>query len=105
MSAADMDEDGRTDLVWVNEDIEIHLFTGQANRTLKDRMLARTPSIAVQTYRPQLADFSGNGWKDIAFALGKSWRPDLHQPQRPRLWIPGVIPDDAGELLHAGLLP
>ncbi len=69
MSAADMDEDGRTDLVWVNEDIEIHLFTGQANRTLKDRMLARTPSIAVQTYRPQLADFSGNGWKDIAFAL------------------------------------
>lgn len=69
MNAADMDEDGRTDLVWINEAAEIHLFTGQVNRTLKNRLLAKTPSRAVVTYRPQLADFSGNGWKDIAFAL------------------------------------
>lgn len=69
MNAADMDEDGRTDLVWINEAAEIHLFTGQTNRTLKDRFLTKTVSKAVVTYRPQLADFSGNGWKDIGFVL------------------------------------
>jgi len=69
MNAADMDEDGRTDLVWINEAAEIHLFTGQVNRTLKNRLLAKTLSSAVVTYRPQLADFSGNGWKDIGFVL------------------------------------
>jgi len=69
MNAADMDEDGRTDLVWINEAAEIHLFNGQANRSLKDRLLAKTVSAAVVTYRPQLADFSGNGWKDIGFVL------------------------------------
>jgi len=69
MNAADMDEDGRTDLVWINEAAEIHLFTAQGNRTLKDRILAKTVSEAVVTYRPQLADFSGNGWKDIGFVL------------------------------------
>ena len=38
----------------------------QANRTFTDVTLSKG-GIATQTYPPQLADFSGNGWKDISF--------------------------------------
>ena len=67
MGSADMNEDGHTDLVSVNQDNTIHLFKGQANRTFTDVTVAKTQTVATQTYPPQLADFSGNGWKDIGF--------------------------------------
>jgi len=67
MSSADMNEDGRTDLVSDNQDGTIHILSGQANRTLTDKTFSNVNAIATQTYPPQLADFSGNGWKDIAF--------------------------------------
>lgn len=66
MSSADMNEDGRTDLVSYNQDETLHLLRAQAGRTFTDVKLW-TGNIAAQTYPPQLADFSGNGWKDIAF--------------------------------------
>jgi len=67
MSSADMNEDGRTDLVSNNQDSTIHILSGQANRTFTDKTFSNVNAIATQTYPPQLADFSGNGWKDIAF--------------------------------------
>jgi hypothetical protein len=67
MGSADMNEDGRTDLVSVSQDNTIHLFKGQANRTFTDVTVSKTQTVATQTYPPQLADFSGNGWKDIGF--------------------------------------
>ena len=67
MGSADMNEDGRTDLVSVNQDNTIHLLSGQANRTFTNVTVSKTQTVATQTYPPQLADFSGNGWKDIAF--------------------------------------
>lgn len=66
MSSADMNEDGRSDLVSYNQDETLHLLRAQAGRTFTDVKLW-TGNIAAQTYPPQLADFSGNGWKDIAF--------------------------------------
>ena len=67
MSSADMNEDGRTDLVSDNQDSTIHILSGQANRTFTDKTISNIKAFATQTYPPQLADFSGNGWKDIAF--------------------------------------
>ena len=62
MSAADMNEDGRTDLVSDNQDETIHILSGQANRTFADKTFSNVKAYATQTYPPQLADFSGNGW-------------------------------------------
>jgi hypothetical protein len=67
MSSADMNEDGRTDLVSDNQDSTIHILSGQANRTFTDKTISNIKAFATQTYPPQLADFSGNGWKDIGF--------------------------------------
>lgn len=68
MGAADMNEDGRTDLVAVRYDNTVHVFTSLANHSFSDKVVANTQTVAAETYAPQLADFSGNGWKDIAFA-------------------------------------
>jgi len=78
MSSADMNEDGRTDLVSDNQDYTIHILSGQTNRTFTDRTFSNVKAIATQTYPPQLADFSGNGWKDIAFITGNPAETDAN---------------------------
>lgn len=71
--AADMNEDGRTDLVGTNVDQTVHVFLSTAGRTFSQSVIA-TPTLAqtYYNYPPILADFDGNGRKDIGFVGASS---------------------------------
>ncbi len=69
VTAADINDDGPTDLVGVaNTDHSIHIFRGNTNRTFSETVVssAATGGTAMN-YSIQVADFDGNGLKDIAF--------------------------------------
>ena len=68
-SAADMNDDGRTDLVGLNTiDNSVHLFYGAPSRTFTEKLLSSAVTRRTMLwFAPQLADFDGNGRKDIAF--------------------------------------
>ncbi|HZD76180.1 MAG TPA: VCBS repeat-containing protein [Acidobacteriaceae bacterium] len=72
-AAADMNEDGRTDLVGVDVDQTIHVFLSQAGRTFSQSAIS-APDIAQTAFSfpPILADFDGNGRKDIGFVSASS---------------------------------
>ena len=68
-SAADMNDDGRTDLVATDNDESLHYFQSNAGRTFNENVISATTlghSLWFQ-FPPILADFDGNGYKDIAF--------------------------------------
>lgn len=72
-SAADMNEDGRTDLVGANVDQTIHLFLSAAGRTFSQSSIAaHAMAQTYYNYPPLLADFDGNGRKDIGFVGASS---------------------------------
>ncbi len=65
ISAADMNNDGTSDLVAANYD-SMEIFYGQANRTsFVPGSLSATQPIGLN---PMLADFNGDGRKDIVYA-------------------------------------
>lgn len=66
MAAADINDDTRTDLVATDTD-GIHIFYSRAGRTFSETTIT-TPNVL--TYTPMLADFDGDGRKDIGFAAG-----------------------------------
>jgi hypothetical protein len=72
-AAADMNEDGRTDLVGADVDQTIHVFLSQAGRTFSQSAIS-APAIAQTpfSFPPILADFDGNGRKDIGFVAASS---------------------------------
>ena len=78
-SAADMNDDGRTDLVGLNKiDNSAHIFYGAASRTFTEKLLSSSVTRRTMLwFAPQLADFDGNGRKDIAFA---SAQPNTSDP-------------------------
>jgi hypothetical protein len=68
-NAADINDDGYSDLIGGNNDGSIHIFRGSAGRTFVEStisaaFLQRTMYVS---YPPVIADFDGNGWKDIAY--------------------------------------
>jgi hypothetical protein len=68
-SAADMNDDGRTDLVATDVDESLRYFQSNAGRTFTEHVISATTlghSLWFQ-FPPILADFDGNGYKDIAF--------------------------------------
>jgi hypothetical protein len=66
LAAADINDDTRTDLVGADTD-GVHIFYSRAGRTFSESTIT-TPNVL--TYTPMLADFDGNGLKDISFASG-----------------------------------
>jgi len=68
--SADVNDDGRTDLVGVDEDHSVHIFYGHANRVMAEQTLSSsvTAGTALDSVPPRVADFDGNGTKDILFA-------------------------------------
>jgi FG-GAP-like repeat len=74
LSAADMNDDGRSDLVGGDTDESVHVFFSRAGRSFSEKAI---PASAVQIpllsyYPPILADFDGNGRKDIVFVVESS---------------------------------
>jgi hypothetical protein len=76
-SAADMNDDGRTDLVGAGSDEAVHIFTSGAGRTFSQKVVSSTAlqQSIVTEYPPMLADFDGNGRKDIVFAASAPNNP------------------------------
>ncbi len=68
-SAADMNDDGRTDLICVDGlDNSAHIFYGAPSRTFKEKILSSAVTRRnILWFPPQIADFDGNGLKDVAF--------------------------------------
>jgi hypothetical protein len=67
-SAADMNDDGRTDLVGADVDQTIHTFRSNAGRTFSESVMSVSQlQQSYYNYPPLLADFDGNGQKDIGF--------------------------------------
>jgi hypothetical protein len=72
-AAADMNEDGRTDLVGVDVDQTIHVLLGQAGRTFSQSTISAPASAQTSfNFPPILADFDGNGRKDIGFVAASA---------------------------------
>jgi hypothetical protein len=68
-NAADLNDDGATDLAGVDADHTIHLFYGHKNRVMTETVLPASLSqgAALDFTPPVLADFDGNRLKDILF--------------------------------------
>ena len=69
-AAADMNDDGRSDLVATDVDGSLRYFRSNAGRTFTEAVISATTlshSLWFQ-FPPILADFDGNGYKDIAFS-------------------------------------
>jgi hypothetical protein len=78
-SAADMNDDGRTDLVGADVDQTIHTFRSNSGRTFSESVMS-VPQLqqSYYNYPPLLADFDGNGLKDIGF-VAASFGPTSSQ--------------------------
>jgi hypothetical protein len=66
LAASDINDDTRTDLVGADTD-GVHIFYSRAGRTFSETTIT-TPNVL--TYTPMVADFDGNGLKDVGFASG-----------------------------------
>jgi FG-GAP-like repeat len=68
-NTADVNDDGFSDLASVADDQSVHIFYGHANRTMTETVLPASlnQTTALDTTRPVIADFDGNGLKDILF--------------------------------------
>jgi hypothetical protein len=64
-----MNDDGRTDLVATDNGNSLHYFQSNAGRTFTESVITvNAPSYGLwNPFPPTLADFDGNGYKDIAF--------------------------------------
>jgi hypothetical protein len=73
-AAADMNDDGRTDLVGTDFDGSIRIFKSNAGRTFTESVIsANALQNSLQVFLPPvLADLDGNGFKDIAFAAAST---------------------------------
>jgi hypothetical protein len=100
-SAADMNDDGRTDLVGLStSDNSAHIFYGASSRTFTEKVLSSSVTHrTILWFAPQLADFDGNGRKDIAFISQQPNTSDpnygitvLHQTT-PNAWVIGQYSD------------
>ncbi len=71
-AAADVNDDTFTDLTATDVDQSIHIFYGSASRTFKEtiipaKSITNPPYRGYSGYPPLIADFDGNGYKDIAY--------------------------------------
>jgi hypothetical protein len=68
-AAADMNDDGRTDLVGTNSDGSIHTFQSAVGRAFTESVIPASffQNTVYTSYPPVIADFDGNGYKDIGY--------------------------------------
>jgi len=68
-NAGDVNDDGATDLAGVDADYTIHIFYGHKNRTMTETVLPASlnQNSASNFTAPVIADFNGDGRKDILF--------------------------------------
>ena len=96
-SAADINDDGRGDLVSVNwMDNSVHIFYGTASRTFTEKVLSSAVTNRTMLwFAPLLADFDGNGLKDVAFVAeephtnGPNYGVTVLHQTTPNAWVIG----------------
>jgi hypothetical protein len=100
-AAADINDDTFTDLTATDVDQSIHIFYGSASRAFKEtilpaKSLENPPYRGYSGYPPLVADFDGNGYKDIAYIAAPAIDNGTNQLgislvyQTPsRTWQPG----------------
>lgn len=79
-TAADINDDTRSDLIGTYADSTIHIFRSNAGRTFTETVLssAQLGSTLYPSYPPVVADFDGNGWKDIVYPSFSPTPNDTH---------------------------
>jgi hypothetical protein len=69
-TSADINDDGRTDLIDTDNDGSVHIFRSNSGRTFTETTISalQLQDSVVTGYPPIVADFDGNGLKDIGYA-------------------------------------
>ena len=109
-AAADMNEDGRTDLVGTDVDQTIQVFLSQAGRTFsQSTVTALDVAQTAFSFPPILADFDGNGRKDIGFVAASSdytqYGFNAEYQTGSNTWKPGTFTPVDTFAAYYGMIP
>jgi hypothetical protein len=95
-NSADINDDGPTDLIGTALDHTVHIFYGHSNRTFSETVIsAAATQNSAENYSKQIADFDGNGLKDIVFVAqdtpsnSSDWGVRILYQSKPGVFVLG----------------